>query len=144
MKGSKHFAPFLRTFRDALKATGGRGGEGGQPIPSWPRVIFSIYPVIRPHSCISPPSPLPQLTCRKLNCTLVCTLCTVHPTCRFVRPASRTRPPILHMHHVPGFCQQRRRSRMKRKPGGLRGCGRRSVSRRGGVLLGSIRLISIR
>ncbi len=52
----------------------------------------------------------------------------------------RMRPPIL---HIPGFCQQRRRRRMKSNPGGHRGRGRRSVSR-GGVLLASTRLISIR
>ncbi len=68
---------FYGIFEMHKKRPGVRG-EGGQPIPSWPRVIFSIYPVNRPHSCISPPPPL--LTCRKLNCTLVCTLCTVHPT----------------------------------------------------------------
>ncbi len=47
------------------------------------------------------------------------------------------------MLHIPGFCQQRRRRRVKSEPGGHRGCGRRSVSR-GGVLLASTRLISIR
>ncbi len=55
----------------------GEGG-GGQPTLSWPRVIFSDLSGQQATQLYKPPAPPPpQLTCRKLNCTLVCTLRTV-------------------------------------------------------------------